>query len=79
MTDLYCKLLDGMCAVKLYRLGLQAAVKGDLRGLVLYFSHHSLWPSRVASGQCLVYSLITLYILFSCDPGSVCLQSKASS
>ncbi len=84
MTDLYCELLGRMCAVKLYRSDLQAAVLGGLRGLVLYFTHFRLWPSRVASGQCLVYSLVTLYIFSSCDPGdkfsgSVCLQSMASS
>ena len=57
MTDLYCKLLDRMCAVKLYSLDIQAAVLGDLHTLVVYVTRFRLWPSCVASGRrCLGYS-----------------------
>ncbi len=62
MTDLYCKLLGRMCAVKLYSLDIQAAVLGDMHRLVVYFTRFRLWPSCVASGQCMGYSSVTLYL-----------------
>ena len=60
MTDLYCKLLGRMCVVKLYSLDIQVAVLGDMHTLVVYFTHFRLWPSCVASGQCMGYSSVTL-------------------